>query len=62
MVSTASMVIEFLTPDTLRLVQWPVIMTVLDTPLTRDDVVAAGDGPILADAGDGEAAARRWGG
>jgi len=34
MVSAASTVIEFLTPDTLRRAQWPVISTVLDTPLT----------------------------
>ncbi len=34
MVSTASTVTEFLTPDTLMLVQWPVITMVLETPLT----------------------------
>ncbi len=34
MVSTASTVTEFLTPDTVRLAQWPVITTVLKTPLT----------------------------
>jgi hypothetical protein len=34
MVSTASTVIEFCTPDTVRLAQWPVITTVLETPLT----------------------------
>jgi len=32
--STASTVIEFWTPDTLILAQWPVITTVLETPLT----------------------------
>ena len=30
MVSTASTVIEFWTPDTVRLAQWPVITTVLE--------------------------------
>ncbi len=34
MVSTASTVIEFWTPDTVRLVQWPVITTLLEIPLT----------------------------
>lgn len=34
MVSTESTVTEFLMPDTVRLVQWPVITTVLDMPLT----------------------------
>jgi len=34
MVSTASTVMEFCTPDTVRLAQWPVITTVLETPLT----------------------------
>lgn len=34
MLSTASTVIEFCTPDTDRLVQCPVIVTVLETPLT----------------------------
>lgn len=34
MLSTASMVIEFCTPETDRLVQCPVIVTVLETPLT----------------------------
>jgi len=34
MLSTASTVIEFCTPDTDRLVQCPVIDTVLETPLT----------------------------
>lgn len=34
MVSTASTVMEFCTPDTVRLTQWPVITTVLETPLT----------------------------
>ena len=34
MVSTVSTVIEFWTPDTVRLAQWPVITTVLETPLT----------------------------
>jgi hypothetical protein len=34
MVSTASTVIEFWTPDTVRVAQWPVIRTVLETPLT----------------------------
>lgn len=33
MLSTASMLIAFLTPDTDRLAQWPVITTVLETPL-----------------------------
>ena len=32
--STASTVMAFWTPDTVRLVQWPVITTVLETPLT----------------------------
>ena len=34
MLSTASTVTAFRTPDTVRLVQWPVITTVLETPLT----------------------------
>ena len=34
MVSTASTVIEFWTPDTVSLAQWSVITTVLETPLT----------------------------
>jgi len=34
MVSAVSTVIEFSTPDTVRLAQWPVITMVLDTPLT----------------------------
>src|ERR1700758_85846 len=34
MLSTAAPVTEFWTPDTLRLAQWPVITTVLETPLT----------------------------
>ena len=34
MLSTASTVTAFWTPETLRLVQWPVITTVLETPLT----------------------------
>ncbi len=34
MVSTASTVIAFCTPDTVRLAQWPVITTVFETPLT----------------------------
>lgn len=34
MVSTASTVIEFWTPDTVRLAQWPVITTLLEMPLT----------------------------
>ena len=34
MLSTASTVMEFSTPDTLSLAQWPVITTVLETPLT----------------------------
>src|SRR4051794_9991721 len=34
MVSTASTVIEFWTPETVRLAQWPVITTVLEIPLT----------------------------
>lgn len=34
MVSTASTVIEFCTPDTVRLAQWPLITTVLEIPLT----------------------------
>lgn len=34
MVSTESTVTEFLTPDTVRLAQWPVITRVLETPLT----------------------------
>ena len=34
MLSTASTVIAFWTPDTVRRVQWPVITTVLETPLT----------------------------
>ncbi len=34
MVSTPSTVIEFLTPDTFRLAQWPVITTWLEIPLT----------------------------
>lgn len=34
MLSTESTVISFCTPDTVRLAQWPVITTVLDTPLT----------------------------
>jgi len=35
MMSTASTVIEFWMPDTVRLAQWPVITTVLETPMTR---------------------------
>ena len=34
MLSTESTVMAFWTPDTVRLVQWPVITTVLETPLT----------------------------
>lgn len=34
MESTASTVIEFWTPDTFRLAQWPVITTLLEMPLT----------------------------
>ena len=34
MLSTASTVTAFWTPETLRLVQWPVITTVLETSLT----------------------------
>ena len=34
MLSTASTVIEFWTPETLRLAQWPVITTLLEMPLT----------------------------
>jgi len=34
MASTTSTVIAFWTPDTVRLEQWPVITTVLETPLT----------------------------
>lgn len=34
MLSTASTVISFCTPETVRLAQWPLITTVLDTPLT----------------------------
>ncbi len=34
MVSTASTVTEFCMPDTVSLVQWPLIVIVLDTPLT----------------------------
>ena len=34
MLSAASTVTEFCTPDTERLAQWPVITTVLETPLT----------------------------
>ncbi len=34
MVSAASTVMEFCTPDTVRLAQWPVTTTVLETPLT----------------------------
>src|ERR1700730_7569088 len=34
MLSTASTVMAFWTPDTVRLVQWPGITTVLETPLT----------------------------
>ncbi len=34
MVSTESTVTEFFTPDTVRLAQWPVMTTVLETPLT----------------------------
>ena len=34
MVLTASTVTAFWTPDTSRLLQWPVITTVLETPLT----------------------------
>ena len=34
MVSTASTAIEFWTPDTVRLAQWPVITTLLEIPLT----------------------------
>ncbi len=41
MVSTASTVTEFFMPDTVRLVQWPVIMIVLETPADGDDVVVA---------------------
>jgi hypothetical protein len=33
-VSTASTVTEFCTPDTLSFVQWPLIMTLLEIPLT----------------------------
>ena len=34
MVSAASTVMEFFTPDTVRLAQWPMITIVLETPLT----------------------------
>lgn len=34
MMSTASTVIEFCTPDTFKLAQWPVITTLLEMPLT----------------------------
>lgn len=34
MVSTASTVTAFCTPDTVRLVQWPLIITLLEIPLT----------------------------
>ena len=34
MVSTASTLTEFFMPDTVRLAQWPVIMIVLEIPLT----------------------------
>ena len=35
MVSTASTAIEFWTPDTVRLAQWPVITTLLEIPRSR---------------------------
>jgi hypothetical protein len=34
MVSAESTVTEFWTPDTVRLVQWPLITTLLEVPLT----------------------------
>ncbi|XVL46559.1 hypothetical protein ABFA25_04060 [Mycobacterium lepromatosis] len=33
MMSTESTVTEFFTPDMVKLARWPVIMTVLETPL-----------------------------